>query len=168
MNYLKSFIFGLILSMIGGGILYVAKDKYDWLEFDSKYVFAIFLIGYLIQTLLGIFGMEDWYCFTGLCNQQVNDVTINSSVKDLTDTDELIDLDEIDMDEIDMDKIDMDKINMDVSSSTNNMIDIQNTMEIIEGNENRYEFIPSSSFTGAMKGYVFKTGNQGLGYYIDQ
>ena len=95
MNYLKSFIFGLILSIIGGGILYVAKDKYDWLEFDPKYVFAIFLIGYLIQTLLGVFGMEDWYCFTGLCNKQVNDVKIESDVQDLTDIDELIDLDEI-------------------------------------------------------------------------
>lgn len=158
MNYLKSFIFGLIFSIIGGGILYVAKDKYDWLEFDPKYVFAIFLIGYLIQTLLGVFGMEDWYCFTGLCNKQVNDVKIESDNQDLTDIDELIDLDEINMD----------KINMDISSSTNNMIDIQNTMEIIEGNENRYEFIPSLSFTGPMKGYVFKTGDEGLGYYIDK
>ena len=158
MNYLKSFIFGLILSIIGGGILYIAKDKYDWLEFDPKYVFAIFLIGYLIQTLLSVFGIEDWYCFTGLCNKQVNDVKVESDIQDLTDIDELIDFDDLNMD----------KINMDVRSSTNNMIDIQNTMEIIEGNENRYEFIPSQTFTGAMKGYVFKTGDEGLGYYIDQ
>ena len=163
MNYLKSFIFGLILSIIGGGILYVAKDKYDWLEFDPKYVFAIFLIGYLIQTLLSVFGMEDWYCFTGLCNKQVNNVKIESDIQDLTDIDELIDLDDLNME-----KINMEKINMDISSSTNNMIDIKNTMEIIEGNENRYEFIPSPRFTGVMKGYAFKTGDQGLGYYIDQ
>ena len=101
--------------------------------------------------------MEDWYCFTGLCNKQVNNVKIESDIQDLTDIDELIDLDEINMD----------KINMDVSSSTNNMIDIQNTMEIIEGNENRYELY-APTFTGAMKGYAFKTGDEGLGYYIDQ
>lgn len=158
MNYLKSFIFGLIFSIIGGGILYVAKDKYDWLEFDPKYVFAIFLMGYLIQTLLGVFGMEDWYCFTGLCNKQVNNVTIESDVQDLTDLDKLIDLDDINMD----------KVNMDITSSTNSSIDVNNTMEIIEGNENRYEFIPSQTFTGEMEGYVFKTGDEGLGYYQDR
>tara|TARA_B100001094_G_C18166392_1_gene792333 strand:- start:1508 stop:1984 length:477 start_codon:yes stop_codon:yes gene_type:complete len=158
MNYLKSFIFGLIFSIIGGGILYVAKDKYDWLDFDSKYVFAIFLVGYLIQTLLSIFGMEDWYCFTGLCNQQVNNINIESDIQDLINTDELIDLDDINMDEV----------NMDISSSMNNMVDIKNTMEIIEGNENINQFVPSDTFNGAMKGYVFKKDEKGLGYYIDQ
>ena len=29
------------------------------------------------------------------------------------------------------------------------------------------DFIPSSKFTGSKKGYVFKMGKKGLGYYID-
>jgi len=28
-------------------------------------------------------------------------------------------------------------------------------------------FIPSNSFQGSKQGYVFKTGDDGLGYYID-
>lgn len=28
-------------------------------------------------------------------------------------------------------------------------------------------FIPSNSFQGSKSGYVFKTGDEGLGYYID-
>mmetsp|Transcript_40427 Transcript_40427/g.89803 ORF Transcript_40427/g.89803 Transcript_40427/m.89803 type:complete len:155 (+) Transcript_40427:137-601(+) len=33
--------------------------------------------------------------------------------------------------------------------------------------EEKPSFIASSSFSGALPGYVFKTGDQGLGYYVD-
>ena len=29
------------------------------------------------------------------------------------------------------------------------------------------DFIPSETFTGRKSGYVFKTGNEGTGYYLD-
>jgi flagellar basal body-associated protein FliL len=29
-------------------------------------------------------------------------------------------------------------------------------------------FIPSNSFQGSKQGYVFKTGDDGLGYYVDK
>ena len=37
-------------------------------------------------------------------------------------------------------------------------------VEIVEEN---LEFIPSDTFRGAKEGYVFKNGNMGIGYYID-
>ena len=37
-------------------------------------------------------------------------------------------------------------------------------VEIVEEN---LEFIPSDTFRGAKKGYVFKNGDMGIGYYID-
>ena len=37
-------------------------------------------------------------------------------------------------------------------------------VEIVEEN---LEFIPSDTFRGAKEGYVFKNGDMGIGYYID-
>jgi len=37
-------------------------------------------------------------------------------------------------------------------------------VEIVEEN---LEFIPSDTFRGAKEGYVFKNGDMGTGYYID-
>jgi len=34
-------------------------------------------------------------------------------------------------------------------------------------NMQQQNFIPSKSFVGEKKGYVFKNGSSGLGYYID-
>ena len=33
--------------------------------------------------------------------------------------------------------------------------------------EENLEFIPSDTFRGAKEGYVFKNGDMGIGYYID-
>jgi len=33
---------------------------------------------------------------------------------------------------------------------------------------NKANFIPSNTFAGAKKGYVFKMDSKGLGYYLDQ
>ena len=40
--------------------------------------------------------------------------------------------------------------------------------EIIKTEKGNQDFIASESFRGARKGYVFMTGDQGLGYYRDQ
>ena len=37
-------------------------------------------------------------------------------------------------------------------------------VEIVEEN---LDFIPSDTFRGAKEGYVFKNGDMGIGYYID-
>ena len=34
--------------------------------------------------------------------------------------------------------------------------------------DNNQDYIPSNSFTGRKPGYVFKTDEQGLGYYRDK
>jgi len=38
-------------------------------------------------------------------------------------------------------------------------------VEIVE--EENIDFIPSDTFRGAKEGYVFKNGDMGIGYYID-
>jgi hypothetical protein len=38
-------------------------------------------------------------------------------------------------------------------------------VEIVEEENN--DFIPSDTFIGAKEGYVFKNGDLGIGYYID-
>jgi hypothetical protein len=41
------------------------------------------------------------------------------------------------------------------------------TVDISKANFTQSYFIPSDSFQGYKQGYVFKMGDEGLGYYID-
>ena len=40
-------------------------------------------------------------------------------------------------------------------------------VKIVEIVEENLDFIPSDTFRGAKEGYVFKNGDMGIGYYID-
>ena len=42
------------------------------------------------------------------------------------------------------------------------------TVESVEEVGDKQEYIPSKTFTGRKEGYVFKTGDNGLGYYLDR
>ena len=47
------------------------------------------------------------------------------------------------------------------------MLMIVQLIVILKEWEENLEFIPSDTFRGAIEGYVFKNGDMGIGYYID-
>ena len=144
MNHSKALIVGIIFVIVGGFILFQLNDKFkDNIPFHNNYLFGLFILGYLIQSILDHFGYSEWYCIGGLCSKQINDITIDSKIR-----------------------ID-DEYNLSHESESRNMIKIKNTTEIVEGNQNQVPFIPSEQFTGLKEGYVFKKDINGLGYYLD-
>ena len=46
-------------------------------------------------------------------------------------------------------------------------VEFNPVVEIMDDKQDK-EYIPSNSFTGRKPGYVFKTDEQGLGYYKDE
>ncbi len=135
MNHLSALIVGVIF-LIGGIIFFQCSDK---LSYDNRYMYGLFIFGYLFQSILEYMGYGDWYCFLGICKQSMDGFSI---------------------------KVD-DRINVENKANTKNIIKMDSTIEVMEGNENRESFIPSDGFLGKREGYVFKKGDHGMGYYLD-
>ena len=47
-------------------------------------------------------------------------------------------------------------------------VEFNPVVEIMDDKQDNRDYIPSNSFTGRKPGYVFKTDEQGLGYYRDK
>ena len=105
----------------------------------KTYVPCIFyIIGFMVYLLYHIKDFRSIYCITGLCNKRIGNIII------------------------------YDDDNNDNNNNNDNNDNIINNDNIVNNDNGTFEpFISSKTFIDRKEGYVFKTSDQGTGYYLD-